>query len=71
MDLWMEGYVATGERAPASHLGVFSGENLEEAVEAWAKTLSAQDQGLVSFNPPRFWGCRIFDNEAEAREVFG
>jgi hypothetical protein len=72
VDLWCEGYAATGERAPATFLGSFKAGSIDEAVERWVEQ-AKPDEGLVAKQGGvwRYWGCRIFDNEADARKAFG
>lgn len=67
-EIWMEGYSATGEHATASCVGTRVPARTFR--EACIKTYG-YDNNL--FDPERltFWGCRLFDNEADAREGFG
>ncbi len=73
-EVWSEGHSITGDRARASFLGSAPGKDFREAVAA---VLSLpENRGLrssydPSSEPPRIWGCRLFDNEAQARASFG
>ena len=65
-DVWMEGYSATGDYAPAHHVGRVAADSFKEAC---IKLLNADS----SFDEERLnsWGCKLFDNEADARAGFG
>jgi hypothetical protein len=73
IEIWSEGYLATGMEgipAPAHLHGVIEAENLREACEKLAEA----DEGFKGyFNAKNmsYWGCRLFDNEADARKSFG
>lgn len=81
--LWVEGYLATGmEGTPknAEFLGEFVGRTLAEAAIEYgsAKKRIYSTVGLIDSYPvlvtdgvPSTWGCRIFDNEDDARRLFG
>lgn len=68
-EIWSEGYAITGNRSDAQYHGIFSGETFEEACLAWAKTVSQPELYDVQNNS--YWGCRLFDNEFDARKSFG
>jgi hypothetical protein len=67
--VWMEGYCVTGNRMKARHLGNFFGTWKEAVIKAVKQELTFDEY----FNEEKltYWGCRFFDNEEEAREVFG
>lgn len=68
-NLWMEGYRATCEECDATYLGEYEAESFEDACNAYA-----QDKGVtLDTYAGRIsnWGCRIFDNEADARKSYG
>lgn len=71
--LWSEGYVATGQRSEAIFHGRYKAQTLHEAVIQFMETLSDNDKRYIDLtsNPPRFWACRFFDNEIDARKSFG
>lgn len=69
-DVWSEGYRATGEAAPAQYLGRFKGATFRDAVETALTDLS-WDRKYYDAERLTFWGCRFFDNEIDARKVFG
>jgi hypothetical protein len=64
--IWSEGYCATGESASAHCHGSAKGETFKDACIAHFKSDKF-------FNPEtlRYWGCRLFNNEADARKAFG
>ena len=70
-EVWMEGYSVQGNDAGAELISVVTADTFKEACTlAWT-----DNDGNVksSFDPERltFWGCRLFDNENEARKNFG
>jgi len=74
--LWVEGYAATGEHGTARYLGMAEADSFNEAVLKWNKEHNADGRwGNLgySLNHDRYslWGCRIYDNEKDARKAFG
>lgn len=70
MQIWSEGFVATGESGTAFHHGDAAGATLQEACDA----LAARDPKFrAHYDRTRmtFWGCRLFDNETDARRSYG
>lgn len=68
--IWTEGYRIQGERGKAIRWGVGEGTDLKTA----ALDVASRDPLFkTSFEPDRmtWWGCRIFDNETDARKAFG
>jgi hypothetical protein len=63
-EIWSEGFAATGESAKANFIGSIWGETFIDACKNSGLKLS-------SYDPPIYWGCRLFDNEADARKSFG
>jgi len=69
-ELWLEGYVATGNRSGARYLGIFVAPTFKEACDLWGNRHA--NKGYYSNRGhPSYWGCRIFDNEIDARRSFG
>ncbi len=71
-DVWIEGFVVNGSREPAKYLGQTEALSFRDAAEH-----VLQRCGFI-INPPIFdrqrltyYGCRLFDNEADARASFG
>jgi hypothetical protein len=64
--LWVEGYAMNCDRGGAWLKGSVEAVSFEDA----CKRLFKNDP---NFNPDKLttWGCRIFDNEREARRAFG
>ena len=72
-EIWSEGYCTQdteGARVPAMHRGTFEGETFADACIIWARS---SKEIWERFDRQRlaYWGCRLFDNEADARKVFG
>lgn len=65
-EVWSEGYAATGESGTA----VFHGK---VRAASWRAACVELLGSRRDFDPARMtlWGCRLFDNEREARESFG
>lgn len=72
--IWAEGFAATGETETAWQLNeapILAG-SLDEAVLQFSR----ESEGRHLFNRRAdgswtYWGCRLFDNEPEARGAFG
>ncbi len=70
-DIWMEGFhIQGGGPTPASFVGQSEGASFEEAVKKW---YSDPKHFPSEFNPDTlsYWGCRLFDNEKDARRFMG
>lgn len=65
-EIWSEGYACTGDWSPAFLMGVEDAETFKEACICRFK-------GDKNFDSVRltYWGCRLFDNETEARKTYG
>lgn len=71
-DIWMEGYAATGEHGTATFLGAFEAKSFLEAVDKWKCSGASMTKYLtINNNIPYVWGCRLYDNETDARKSFG
>jgi hypothetical protein len=67
-ELWSEGYSATGQSSRAT----FHGEVYATSfLEACRKRFKRDDYYDERNGCPTYWGCRLFDNQAEARRAFG
>jgi len=64
--IWSEGYNATGQRSGAHFHGVGYGETFEEACKDFFKV-----DRFFNSNTMSYWGCKVFDNETDARSFFG
>lgn len=68
-EIWSEGYRATGEAAEAHYHGMFEADSFEDACRQ-VDGVDLNKDGTFRF-PPSIWGCRFFNNEADARKSFG
>lgn len=70
--VWSEGYSATVDHAPAQLMGeVFAddflaGCRIMASAGKWGSLYREDKEGRAYY-----WGCRLFDNEADARRSFG
>lgn len=69
-DIWSEGYQCTGDRSGALLHGQAEGRTFKEACQRFAYRNPAflryfDDKHMT------YWGCRLFNNERDARKVFG
>lgn len=73
--IWSEGFSVTGEYQKASYHGEFEAETFEQACDKWAETLDEYSKKCYTPSKdgrrPMLWGCRLFDNETDARKSFG
>ncbi|MEJ7831207.1 MAG: hypothetical protein WKF91_23580 [Segetibacter sp.] len=73
--IWSEGFAATGERGGATFHGKQMAETFDEACDLFFKGNSTYDSLLDGRDMKTliraYWGCRLFDNEADARRSFG
>ena len=79
-EVWTEGYAATGESQNAAFRGMWKGETFKDACKAWFDSLPETSRVFVynghassyyDAENNTYWGCRLSDNEADARERFG
>jgi hypothetical protein len=68
-EIWAEGFVTNGEQTGARFHGTFEADSFAKACDFWARTLPSEKH----FDRDRltYWGCRLFDNEIDARRSFG
>ena len=66
-DIWMEGCSATGEAAPAT---LYAWDILATSFDEACDIAGKADKNY-SPNTKTSWGCKLFDNEADARKNFG
>lgn len=67
-DVWIEGYSATGQSENANYEGTYSAVSFKDACE---KMMRLRNWDISYYNGSSYWGCRFFDNEADARASFG
>lgn len=71
-EIWSEGYIVTGGRGRAVFHGDWEGETFADACQSWADSLPPESRSSYkNVDQPRFWSCRLFDNEADARKAYG
>lgn len=70
IEIWREGFRASGDSALAGFVATVEAVDLQDACDKYAAANPwfAED---YSTEPLAYWGCRLFDNEREARERFG
>jgi len=71
INLWSEGFAATGQSSGATFHGTFQAKSLEDAVKQFKESLPEDQQSYINEDYTAFWGCRFFDNEEDARKSFG
>lgn len=67
--VWIEGFLATGEHARASLIGEVEANSFQEACDALCGKYTVHNENYNRENRT-VWGCRLFDNEADARKSF-
>lgn len=70
ISVWREGYSVTGNQGTAEFIGSVTGDSFEQVV----RYLSKDEKTGINYNSrniPNIWGCKLFDNEADARKSFG
>jgi len=76
-NVWVEGYSATGQSAPAQQLinpnsdsGMWEADSFKEACK---KALIGLKWDYLYYNEASnsYWACRFYDNEKDARIDFG
>jgi len=71
-EIWIEGYQATVDNNVAQCLARDQVANsFKEACVNFAKTTTVKQYGTYNEKNNSFWGCRLFDNETDARKSFG
>ena len=68
-EVWCEGYQATGHKAPARLMATVIAATFREACAIAAREYA--DSNLYDPVQNTYWACRLFDNEEDAREMFG
>ena len=69
-DIWSEGFRTNGETSSAFFIGTSFGANFKEACNNFA-IKNANFKKYYSSNDLTYWGCKLFDNETDARVNFG
>jgi hypothetical protein len=72
IELWSEGYAATGQHSGATYHGCFIAKDLKDAVQQFKNTIQdSYSKSLVNTEELSYWGCKFFDSEFSARKSFG
>lgn len=66
INVWREGYSINGNTEKAHCIGSVEASSLYEAVLLIQDVQFELNKGVLSV-----WGCRLFDNEIDARKLFG
>jgi len=83
VEIWMEGYRATGESSTATMLNQYHADSFDEAMKLYMEdnpgyvdvkkvgknSKSVRDDSFTK--EYSIWACRLFDNETDARKSFG
>lgn len=69
-DIWAEGYADNGGCAGAIRLGSARGKTFKDACKIFAEEEESFRQ-YFDEESMTYWGCSLFDNEADARKSFG
>jgi len=71
-EVWMEGYVTTGERGKHRLVGKYEADSFPEACKKAAWDLAKGDiptyYRYFDEKKNSWWACRFFDNEADSME---
>ena len=68
-EIWVEGHEMSGQAYKATKLGTVTGDDFKMAV---AEFMDGNDYtNVFDSGHMTFWGCRIFDNEEDARKLVG
>lgn len=74
-NVYIEGYCANGGSARAEYLGQHIGKTFADAAKQACVSRYGEESTKVYFSirggTPAFWGCRLYDNFAEATRSFG
>ena len=71
-EIWSEGYAATGEHSEARFHGKMKAESFIQAcIKFFGNKLDINKDGSMRYTYPSIWGCRLYDNETDARKSFG
>lgn len=67
-EIWAEGFFIQGQStpSPAFYHGKIEAESFQEACD-----IRFVNDGLYNRETLSLWGCRLFDNEKDARISFG
>ncbi len=69
IEIWSEGFAATGQSGQAYSWGSVKASTLQEACNKLA-LLNPEFARYYDTKKLTYWGCRLFDNEQAARVSF-
>ncbi len=64
--IWSEGYACTGQSSGAYYHGMAAGQTFKEACDGLFIGDSCYNRDTMTH-----WGCKLYDNESDARRTFG
>jgi len=67
--VWSEGYSTNSDRSAAQRMGVYEADSFQEACDIFGKQADMPE--LYDSVKLTYWGCRLFDNETDARALYG
>ena len=71
-EIWSEGYIATGNCSTATYHGSIEASTFQEACDKFSKQLKNYEFfKYYDSKSLTYWGCKLFDNENDARKYFG
>lgn len=71
-EIWVEGFITMDGDSRAWKEGEQEAETFEEACDLYAESHPLFKQYYRKQDgQPIYWGCSLFDNEADARKSFG
>ena len=68
-EIWSEGYACTGQSDGAMLHGKIKANSFKEACIKFFT--SGEDKEYFDPDQMTYWGCKLFDNEKDARKSFG
>lgn len=68
-DIWMQGFSVTENNGTAKFLGTYEADSFLDACQMAAN--KHPEYGDYDPESNDIWGCRLFDNETDARKSFG
>ena len=68
-EVWIEGYIATGQSVPHQLIGKVEAETFKDACYIAVKKWCGNEEDFERYydaDKQSFWGCRCFDNERDS-----
>jgi hypothetical protein len=70
--IWSEGFVVTGNSGTAKLVAAgIKASTFKDACDGFYKDKDRKDWGEYDSDRLTIWGCKLFDNEEDARKAFG